>query len=319
MKLHDFMKKYYPKETKWLKESYPNMTRTAKEIDIIEWQDEWAVADKNPEFIDTLQVLDLMLDSGIISEEEYRKEINKMRPTYASKTLAAAFIKEKKVSFRQHPNIKTIIHELGHIHFQALELEWNSAYGGGENLIYITYSGKGKFTEEDIENYMKVYRKIYKAPLEKIDQITWAIGRKINEGLKEIGFNDMPIHPVSLSLMAGTIPSVKTTTKEEQSLLFNTFDGKQLDEYIKSGRIKFETLSLKSALLTFISAYIQDGFIYNDPFLTNYGQAFFKKLKEIETLILVHQQLDCSRIIIVTGFGCIYSNCRNFFTIIFVY
>ncbi|NPA53870.1 MAG: SHOCT domain-containing protein [Aquificae bacterium] len=275
--LYSFMKEAYPEETQWLEDTYPNMMQTAKQIKIIPWQDEYAIADRNPEFIDQLKLLQMALDSGLISQEEYQNEVRKIPP--ASKTLAVALRQEKAVSFREYPSISVIIHELGHIHFDVDDLEWNSAYGGGENLIHITYSGKGHFTEEQIADYMRLYRHIYLLPLEEINQMAWKIGQAINEGLKEMGYTDFPVHPVSLMMTAGIIPSVEVN--EGETVLWNT-DPKTLDQKIKNGEITFEPKSLKSALLIFISAYIQDGFIHGDPFLLNYGKAFFRKLNKIK-------------------------------------
>jgi len=250
--LYSFMKEAYPEETQWLEDTYPNMMQTAKQIKIFPWQDEYAIADRNPEFIDQLHLLQMALESGVIDKEEFEKEIRKAHPGYASKTLAVALRQEKAVSFREYPSISVIIHELGHIHFDVDDLEWNSVYGGGENLIHLTYSKKGHFTEQQIAEYMRLYRHIYLLPFEEINQIAWQIGKAINEGLKEMGFEDFPVHPVSLMMMAGTIPSVEVN--EGEMALWNT-NPRELDQKIKNGEITFEPKSLKSALLIFISTY----------------------------------------------------------------
>jgi len=272
--LYSFMKEAYPKETRWLEDRYPNMMDTAKETSIWQWQEEWAVADRNPEVIEYIQVLQMALNSGLIMQEQYDAEIRKLPSS--SKTLATAFIDDKAVAFREFPSVRTCVHELGHVHFKTSDLEWNSSYGGGENLIYLTYSGKGNFTEENIQDYLQLYRTLYFLPDEKVEQAAWIIGETVHEELPHL-----PVHPVSQLLFAGIIPI--GMEKHMEDLYHN--EPSQLDKLLENGKLQILPPDLKSALLSYVSHYVQDGFLYNDPLLKNIGVAFFKNLDIINTAI----------------------------------
>ena len=279
LNLYQIMQKYHPKDTEKMKEALPKMVEFAKEVEVIPWQEEFQIADKNPEYIDQMNILEMMLKSGLITEEEFKKEAKKI--PYGSKTLGIAFIQEKKVSFRDKiPLIGTILHELGHVFFKASDLEWNETYGGGEIYAKISINKTKKITEEQIADFMRIYRLIYMAPSEKIEEISWLIGKEIQ---KEIG-EDFPEHPLSMMTMAGSLPTIEFEKGKED--FYNTYPPQKLDEKLKSKEIIIEIKHLKSAILQFISVYMQDGYIHGDPFFFQYANAFFKNIKQIKLKLI---------------------------------
>ena len=59
------------------------------------------------------------------------------------------------------------------------------------------------------------------------------------------------------------------------------FNPLEIDEKLKNKQIKIDHYKLKSIILSFISSHIQNGLIYDDPFLYKYAIAFFKNLHNI--------------------------------------
>ncbi|WP_029523532.1 hypothetical protein [Persephonella sp. KM09-Lau-8] len=279
MNLYQLMQKYYPKDTEKIKEALPKMVEFAKEVEVIPWNEEFQVADKNPEYIDQINLLEMMLKSELITEEEFKKEIRKI--PYASKTLGTALIQEKKVSFRDKiPPIGVMFHELGHVFFKASDLEWNETYGGGEIYAKISINKIKKITEEQIADFMRIYRLIYMVPSEKIEEVSWLIGKEIK---KEIG-ESFPEHPLSMMIMAGSIPTIEFEKGKED--FYNAYPPQKLDEKLKNNKVIIKPKYLKSALLQFISTYMQDGYIYGDPFFIQYANAFFKNIKQIKLKLI---------------------------------
>lgn len=161
MKLSELMQKYHYKEYDMLKEKFPDMYHFAKEVEVVEWKDEYAIADHNPEQIEAHDFLRMLHQNGLITDEEYRKEIEKFKG-YASRTLAIAFIDEKKVSFREAvPKPSMVIHELGHIYFEVNDLIWNMTYAGGEILLWLALKDRYTITEGHIRRYHELIRQVY--------------------------------------------------------------------------------------------------------------------------------------------------------------
>lgn len=63
----------YP-EASLLKEKFPKLYDYAYFVKVLDWQEEYAVADKNPEVIDEIEFWQMLLESGLISKEEYEKK-----------------------------------------------------------------------------------------------------------------------------------------------------------------------------------------------------------------------------------------------------
>jgi len=281
MKLKDFMEKLYPQETQKLKEKLPEIYSFSKEVEVVPWSEEFQIADKNPEAVDKLEFLWMLLKAEMISEEEYKKQLKKI--PYASKTVGAAIIEEKAVSFREEiPQFSTIIHELGHVFFKELDISWNSSYGGGETLLYLILKEKVEGNEETVKNYMRIYNLVYYTPPSKIKTVHSIIGKQISENLKKIGFSDWEIDEIqALMLMAGSLPSLEFEDRKSEEIFHNTWKPEKLNKLLKNNEIKIKERSLKGILLQFISIFMLDGIIYMDPFGHNYAMAYLKNIDEL--------------------------------------
>jgi hypothetical protein len=219
--LKELLEKHYGniKEFEAWKEKFPEMFEFSEQVKVIPWETNFAVADKNPEIIDQIELLDTALKSGMITEEEYEEKLKGLK-RYASRTEGVAFIETKEVSFRKKiPSLYVALHELGHIYFEArYEPTWSQAYGGGEQLMWLIALGKlpseGN-NEEKVKKYID-FLELYYTNRRKAERIANEIAEKI---LKEIGltkeqtFKTWHIPKVektainALLLATGTMPS----------------------------------------------------------------------------------------------------------------
>ncbi len=162
MNLKTFLDEKYSNDNhfkKW-KLKFPKMYNFASQVKVIPWQDEYAVADRNPEIIDEIKFYEMLLDNKMITEEEYQQFVRRLPP--ASKTLGVAFIEDKAVSFRNSfPTLATAIHELGHVYFRETDPVWSSAYGGGEELMWLIATDKTEGGEEEIIKWNTLMRMAY--------------------------------------------------------------------------------------------------------------------------------------------------------------
>lgn len=152
-------------EASILREKFPGLYGHSHFVRVLEWRDEYAVADKNPEVIDEIEFWQMLLESGLISKEEYEKKMSSL-PRYASRTEGIAFRDTNEVSFRKkRPPFYVVVHELGHCYFKEPDPTWSSVYGGGEWLLWIVlrHDLKG-FTEESIKNYMSLIKLNFEDP-----------------------------------------------------------------------------------------------------------------------------------------------------------
>lgn len=81
MDLLELMTEYYPQESEIVKEKLPEMYKFAKEVEVIQWQKEFEVADKNPEVFENIKVLEMLYDNAMaikIKKEDtgYKEENN---------------------------------------------------------------------------------------------------------------------------------------------------------------------------------------------------------------------------------------------------
>jgi hypothetical protein len=121
-----------------LKEAFPSMLETAKKTPVFPWKEEYNIADKNPEIIETIKHFESLLLRGLITEKEFQDKLSSVKFKYASRTEGIAFINEGFVSFRdEKPSMGVILHELGHIHFKENDYIWGALYGGGEKLFWL--------------------------------------------------------------------------------------------------------------------------------------------------------------------------------------
>ena len=251
MNLKEFLDRYYSGDERferWV-EAFPKMYRYARGVEVIPWREDFQVADKNPQVIDQMEFLEELYKNGMISEEEYEKEMEKIRREmkgYVSRTEGIAFMEENKVSFRRAvPSLNIVLHELGHCYFKEIDRFWSSAYAGGEDIMWLIALGKiegerGK-NEEFVKNYMSLVRKTVENPEEALTILNY----KAREFLKRFGIFGLE-HFEEYGYKAGEYP------------LRNWMDALSL----QTGRIPDRDLK---AEISFFLANSVTGAIYNDP------------------------------------------------------
>ena len=239
MTLMDLLTRY--KEDPHLKrfrKLFPRMYEFAGEVEVIPWQDEYALGDVNPEVVDEVRFYEELFKSGLMSEEEYQDKLKSI-PSYASKTLAVAFTEEKKVSFREKaPSLSVILHELGHVYFREPDPVWSAVYGGGERLMWLILEGKAKGGEEAINRWHSLMRLAYESPeeaLSALDEATLKVGRRLGVDFLRTDFPpNVPRRPIyGLMLWSGTVPS-----RNVQSVLVNVLEGVRWNEYLHAELLK---------------------------------------------------------------------------------
>lgn len=182
-----------------LKSKFPGMIDRAGEINVIPWNKEFNVADRNPEVIETIEFLDILLKNGMITEQDYTEQVRRISTGYASKTLAIAFIGRKEVSFRSEvPDQNVVLHELGHIYFNVNDLIWSASYGGGEILFHLALKEKYNITEKNIRRYHTLLKQIYENAEEVHRVITDSIAHRL----------DVYPHLFTICIFAGYIPDI---------------------------------------------------------------------------------------------------------------
>jgi len=197
--LYNLLEDFYPDVIKKIRNSFPNMIETAKLTQIIDWKNEFAIFDINPELIDKINLINTQWKQGIISAEERDRRLRRLSGG-GQKTRAVTFVREKKVSFRDpEPELKIILHELGHIHFKVGELEWNASQAGGEILLYLSLEGKYKIGEKNLKRFFKLTKDAWNRPYQfckhVVDKIYPSLAQKV-----------FP-HFYTICLFAGLIPS----------------------------------------------------------------------------------------------------------------
>ncbi|MEM4500589.1 MAG: hypothetical protein QW512_00465 [Thermofilaceae archaeon] len=164
---YDLLKRYYDEALERLSEGFENFLKTAQEIEVIEWQDEFAVADKNPEVILQLEELEKKLKNKEIDEETYKEAVRKIASVPASITMGVAFIDEKKVSFRTTPPpLRVLLHEIGHVHYKVKDLIWSSTFGGAELLLQAHVAKICNTSDEKLKDLISFMKLCYDNPEE---------------------------------------------------------------------------------------------------------------------------------------------------------
>lgn len=234
-----------------LNSKFPDMVKLSEEIEVIPWRDEFNIADKNPEVIENIEFLRILLHNNMISSEEYEKQLKKVSTGYASKTLGMAFIDKKQVSFRSpapHPGI--VLHELGHIYFGVNDLLWNASYGGGETLFYLALKGF-PITEGHIRRYHAILEQIY----ENTDEVHRKIADAIAPNI------EVYPHLFPVCLHAGYIPDLDVHSAHE---FFEFFNDLKSEKWEKVPVLQHHLFSFFQNLV--------DGLKYNDPHWSNYAK-----------------------------------------------
>lgn len=232
------------------------MFEFAGEVEVVPWRDEFAIADRNPEILETIEDLDRKLRKGLITEEEYHRELEKLPRESSSRTEGISFIEEKKVSFRkERPELWVVIHELGHVFFRERDDVWNAKYGGGETLLWLIVKGKMDGDENTVKAYMNLLKDIKRKP-EKVKKV-------LNEAARRIGekFNLPFRNALGLCVWSGCIPgnlSTRINFSEPQNLsdelgsnecyciIIDALEGTRYDDFLWKEYLK-EIISLLQA------------------------------------------------------------------------
>jgi hypothetical protein len=209
---------------------FPDFVEFSKSVEVIPWQEEFAIADHNPEVIDYLEFLEKLLQMQAISQEEYERETSNL-PSYASKTGGVAFIEDNVVSFRSpNPEEHVVVHEIGHCYFKENDRVWNASYGGGESLFWLILRKDLPLNELSIFQYHSWLRRTLEGQVEEVAK----------EVLKKLSKLNLPVFPhiYTYQLWAGTLGI--DATKIPPHLLFD-LESKEWEkvEVSKAGLMSF--------------------------------------------------------------------------------
>ena len=180
-----------------IQRKFPDFVEFSREVEVIPWQEEFAVADYNPEVLDYLEFLERLLQMQAISQEEYEREVSKL-PAYASKTGGVAFIEENVVSFREeNPEEHIVVHEIGHCYFRENDHVWSASYGGGESLFWLILRKDLPLNELSIFQYHSWLKRTLEGQVEEVAK----------EVLKKLSKLNLPVFPhiYTYQLYVGTL------------------------------------------------------------------------------------------------------------------
>jgi len=148
------------------------MYEFSKEVEVIDWKEEFNIKDKNPEIIDEIEFWEYLLKNNLITEKEFDEKINSLPRVYTSKTLAISFKEINQVSFREEfPSFPVILHELGHCYFKEDDPIWSNTYCGGESIMWLILYNKLEGNEETIKKYHSLLHLGYTNPSELENQL----------------------------------------------------------------------------------------------------------------------------------------------------
>jgi hypothetical protein len=239
-----------------IQRKFPDFVEFAKSVEVVPWDDEYAIADRNPEVIDHLEFLEKLLEMKAITQEEFEKETAKL-PAYASKTGGVAFIEEGVVSFRdENPPEHIIVHEVGHCYFREPDQVWSASYGGGESLFWLIIRNDLRLNELAIFQYHSWLRRTLEGEVEEV----------ANEILKKLSKLNLPVFPhiYAYQLYAGTIGMGAEIPGE----LFIDLENERWREVkiSKAGLLSFFANLIVGASLgdSIYSAYLQAIFNYDE-------------------------------------------------------
>jgi len=236
-----------------IQRKFPDFVKFSKSVEVVPWDDEYAIADHNPEVVDFIEFLDRLLQMQAISREEYERELSKL-PSYASKTGGVAFIEEGVVSFRdENPPEHIIVHEVGHCYFRENDMVWSSSYGGGEALFWLILRQDLPLNELAIFQWHSWLRRTLEG---RVEEVAGEIVRKLSK-------LNLPIaqHIYAYQLFAGTMGV------DVEKIPPHLFIDLQSEEWAK---VKIS----KAGLLSFFANLITGAGLGDSVYLT-YLQAIF--------------------------------------------
>jgi len=176
---------------------FPDFVEFSKSVEVIPWQEEFAIADYNPEVIDYLEFLEQLLQMQAITQEEFERETANL-PSYASKTGGVAFIEGNVVSFREkNPPEHIVVHEIGHCYFKESDRVWSASYGGGESLFWLILRKDLPLNELSIFQYHTWLKRALEGQVQEVAK----------EILKKLSKLNLPVFPhiYTYQLWAGTL------------------------------------------------------------------------------------------------------------------
>jgi hypothetical protein len=229
---------------------FPDFTEFSKSIEVVPWDDAYAIADKNPEVIDLHEFLHELLSMKAITQEEYEREVSKL-PAYASKTAGVSFIEDNVVSFRsENPEEHVVVHEIGHCYFKENDRIWSASYGGGESLFWLILRKDLPLNELAIFQWHSWLRRTLAGQVEEVAK----------EILKKLSKLNLPVYPhvYAYGIFAGTMG---IDVREVPPHLLFDLENKEWEqvEISKAGFLSFFTNLIVGASLGdgIYSAYLQ--------------------------------------------------------------
>ena len=243
-----------------LQKLFPEFIESAKTITVIPWQEEFQIADKNPEIIDAMDFYAMLYKNKIISQEEYERQINELfaqAKGYISRTEGISFIKEREISFRSpKPKITYVIHEIGHIHYEEPDPVWSATYGGGELLMQLALFQNYTTYDASIRHYHSIIHNASILPENTAKEIAEAIIEKTK----------LPCYPSlhAIALFSGAIPDG----------LWEQLRAKKLEEiYDKLNDSRWGEIEVTYSNIRMFLTNIIDGLKYKDSFSIEYAKA----------------------------------------------
>jgi hypothetical protein len=180
-----------------IQRKFPDFVEFSKTVEVIPWQEEFAVADHNPEVIEFLEFLEALLEMKAITQEEFERETSNL-PSYASKTGGVAFIEDNVVSFRDpNPEEHVVVHEIGHCYFKENDRIWSSSYGGGESLFWLILRKDLPLNELAVFQWHSWLRRTLEGQVEEV-------AKEIVRKLSKLNLPVFP-HIYAYQLYAGTM------------------------------------------------------------------------------------------------------------------
>ena len=265
MRLYELLSSYEESEyLKKFKEKFPLIFEFSKEVEVLPWREEFGIADFNPEVVDKLEELEEKLKEGLISKEEYEREVRNLKE--ASRTEGIAFLEKKQVSFRrERPHLSLVLHELGHVFFGESDRIWSSRYGGGEFLMRLIIEEVVDGDEKTVRDFMEFLKQLDENPEKAgrlLDRAAQAVSKKY--GLSCTGAREF-------SLRCGVIlfPSERTEalSREECSMfVINMLEGANFKDPLWTECLK-ELLKALSTSSISISNSSNFGLFYKTNFL----------------------------------------------------